>query len=53
MTNIMDWRQPFPYTPLHGWLLLSLLEVTSMDQLAISPEPFIEKCRSLARAKNV
>jgi len=24
-----------------------------MDQLAISPEPFIEKCRSLARAKNV
>jgi len=41
MTDIMGWRQPFPYTPLHGWLLLSLLELISMERIAISPEQSI------------
>jgi len=42
----------FPGTP-HGLALAISLGVIVVDRLMISPEPFIQKCKSLARAKSI
>lgn len=50
ITTSYDWRQP-PHSSysLYGWLQLSLFEVI----IVMSPEPFVQKCKSLAKAKNL
>jgi hypothetical protein len=48
---LLDWRQPPPFI-LPLWLAPVSFLVITMDRVVISPEPFVQKCKSLAKTKN-
>ena len=43
---LVNWRQLSPVLLPLGCLQLSLLEVITLDDFVISPDPFIQKCKS-------